>query len=219
MKTKAIIFDVNETLLDMQKLENRVNAEFDNDLAFQVWFSKLLHYSLVENDTENHHDFSQVALVTFKMCSNYFGKEYSEEQIKSILKLVKELPAYPEVFEALKNLKKDYILIALTNGNQETAEAQLKYAKIDGFFDAIYSVDVVGKFKPHKSTYQKVLSDHQLTASEVLMVAAHGWDIAGAQNAGLKTAFISRPGKSTYPLAKRPDHIAEDLENLTNILI
>ena len=100
-----------------------------------------------------------------------------------------------------------------------TVEAQLKYAKIDGFFDAIYSVDVVGKFKPHKNSYQKVLSDHQLTASEVLMVAAHGWDIAGAQNAGLKTAFISRPGKSTYPLAKRPDHIAEDLENLTNILI
>ena len=96
-----------------------------------------------------------------------------------------------------RKIKEDYHLIALTNGNQETAEAQLKYAKIDEYFNGIYSVDVVGKFKPHPSTYKKVLKDYKLKAQEAIMVAAHGWDIAGAQNAGLKTVFVARKGKSS----------------------
>ena len=60
MKIKAIIFDVNETLLNMQKLEDTVNAQLDNPLGFQAWFSKLLHYSLLENEISSHRDFSKV---------------------------------------------------------------------------------------------------------------------------------------------------------------
>ena len=115
--------------------------------------------------------------------------------------------------EAFKALKEDYHLIALTNGNQETAEAQLKYAKIDEYFNGIYSVDVVGKFKPHPSTYQKVLKDYKLKAQEAIMVAAHGWDIAGAQNAGLKTVFVARKGKSLYPLVNTADGLVKDLNH------
>ena len=218
MKIKAIIFDVNETLLDMQKLEDEINAGLGNSLGFQIWFSKLLHYSLVENEIGSHHDFSKVAFATLKMAASYFGKEFSEKEIQSLLRLVKELPAYPEVGMVLKALKEDYHLIALTNGNQETAEAQLKYAKIDEYFNGIYSVDVVGKFKPHPSTYKKVLKDYKLKAQEAIMVAAHGWDIAGAQKAGLKTVFVARKGKSLYPLVNTADGLVKDLKGLMETL-
>jgi len=218
MKIKALIFDVNETLLDTQKLKEKINLQLDNPLGFQVWFSKLLHYSLVENATDNHHDFSEVAFATLKMTANYFGKKLPENHIKSTLHLISKLPAYPEVMSALKVFKEDYRLIALTNGNQYTAEAQLKYAKISEYFDRIYSVDVVGKFKPHQSTYNKVLCDFKLEEGEAMMVAAHGWDIAGAQNAGLKTAFIAREGKNLYPLTGTSDYVAKDLKELSEML-
>ena len=66
----------------------------------------------------------------------------------------------------------------------------------------MYSVDIVGKFKPHQSTCQKVLNYYMLASYEIIMVAAHGWDILGAGKVGLKTAFIEKEGKKEYTLAK-----------------
>jgi 2-haloacid dehalogenase len=36
---------------------------------------------------------------------------------------------------------------------------------------------------------------------EMLMIAAHGWDLAGASHAGLATCFIAREGQSLYTLS------------------
>jgi hypothetical protein len=35
--------------------------------------------------------------------------------------------------------------------------------------------------------------------AQMLMIAAHGWDIAGAAHAGLATGFITREGQAIYP--------------------
>ena len=37
-----------------------------------------------------------------------------------------------------------------------------------------------------------------------MLIAAHGWDVAGAAAAGLQTAFIARKGHALYPLALKP---------------
>lgn len=43
-KPKLIVFDVNETLLDLKPLKSKVNQALGNDLAFDLWFSTLLYY-------------------------------------------------------------------------------------------------------------------------------------------------------------------------------
>ncbi len=40
----------------------------------------------------------------------------------------------------------------------------------------------------------------------------------GAENAGLQTAFVARPGKTLYPHAERPDYIVNDISELASIL-
>jgi 2-haloacid dehalogenase len=50
------------------------------------------------------------------------------------------------------------------------------------------------------------------------MVAAHGWDIAGAEKAGLQTAFIRRQGKVLFPLAEKPDYNVLDVNDLAKSL-
>ncbi len=45
----------------------------------------------------------------------------------------------------------------------------------------------------------------------MLLVAAHGWDIAGALAAGMQAAFIERKGQSLYPLATKPQYLGKDL--------
>ncbi|GED43237.1 hypothetical protein HHA02_25660 [Cobetia marina] len=53
---------------------------------------------------------------------------------------------------------------------------------------------------------------------EAMMVAAHGWDVAGAKEAGLQTTFIARPGKALFPLSKALDHVVKDVNELADIL-
>ena len=55
--------------------------------------------------------------------------------------------------------------------------------------------------------------------SECMLVAAHGWDVAGAKWAGLQTAFIARKGQQKFPLSPPPDIDVADLAALAEALI
>ncbi len=220
MKPKLLIFDVNETLLDMSPLKKSINKALKNDMAFELWFPSLLQYSLVETTIGSYHDFSKIAAATFSMTALKFELEFTEEEIKEILSPISKLKPHSEVVEALSLLQENKMkMIALTNGKPEVAQAQLKYAGIDHFFDEVISVEVVKKYKPHPDTYLHVLNKYSVEANKAMMIAAHGWDIAGAKMAGLQAAFINRPGKSHYPLAIEPEIAGSSLMEITNSLL
>lgn len=219
-KPQVLIFDVNETLLDMSPLKKAVNTALGNDLAFDIWFPTLLQYSLVETITENYTDFSAIAAATFKMAASKFDKDFSKSELTKILSPIKKLQPHHEVSQALYLLKeKGFKLVALTNGKQEVVDAQLKNAKIDQFFNDIFSVEVVKRYKPHRETYNFVLDNYKIESSEAMLIAAHGWDILGAKRAGLQTAFVSRPGESLYPLSEKPDILGQDLLEIAHLLL
>lgn len=216
---ELLIFDVNETMLDMSPLKTAITKVMENEFAFDIWFPTLLHYSLVETITGNYNNFSDIALAALNMTAGKLNKEIEEDRLKEILTKVKELPAYPDVSKTLPKLKAaGFKMVALTNGKSDVVEAQLKFAKIDHFFVEIISVDEVKAYKPAAETYNYVLRKMEVSASGAMMVAAHGWDLVGAHRAGLQTAFIQRPGKSQYPLALRADHSCRDFEELWNLL-
>lgn len=220
MKPKLILFDVNETLLDLKPLARRINVLLSNEQAFEIWFSKLLYYSLVETVSGNHEDFSNIAKATFEMTAAKFKKVIPEDEIIAVLALISKLPAHPDSREALKRLKnKGFQLVALTNGNLDVAKEQLAFAELDHFFDRIFSVNEAGAFKPSSKPYEFVLNEMKTQAAESLLVAAHGWDITGAQRAVLQTAFIAREGKFKYPLAEKPTYDCRDLNALAERLI
>jgi 2-haloacid dehalogenase len=50
--------------------------------------------------------------------------------------------------------------------------------------------------------------------SDCLLVAAHGWDVAGAAWAGMKTAFVARPGQQVFALGPAPDLCISSLAEL-----
>ena len=219
MKPILLLFDVNETLLDLKPLARRINTTLSNNLAFDLWFSSLLHYSLVETTTGNHEDFSKIAKATFEMTALKFKKVVPEEEIESILGLIKKLPPHPDTVEALQILKqRGFRLAALTNGNPTVAQEQLAFAEINPFFECVFSVDEVREFKPHSKPYLFVLDQLKVKSQEALLIAAHGWDITGAQRAGLQTAFIARDGKFKYPIAEAPTYDCKNLNELVKRL-
>ncbi|WP_031428673.1 haloacid dehalogenase type II [Flavimarina sp. Hel_I_48] len=218
-KPKLLIFDVNETLLDLKPLKEKVNEALESETGFSVWFRTLLHYSLVETTSLNYADFGEIGQATLKMVSKQFDRPLQDTEIENILSKIKELPPHTDVIEGLEQLAaQGFELAALTNGNLRTVKDQLHFAKIDHLFKGIYSVDAVQKYKPHPETYAHVLNVMNTEKENAMLVAAHGWDITGAQRAGLQTCFLERPGKFLYPLAEKPTYSIKKLTELPDLL-
>ena len=219
-KPSTIVFDVNETLLDLTDVKNKVNNTLDSKRGFKLWFTQLLQYSLVDNVTGNYHDFDAIAGATLEMTALALERELIEEDKKEILAAMKSLPPYDDVKEGLQLLKDaGFRLVTLTNSAKDTLQQQLKYAGLTNYFEATLSVDDFKLYKPHTEVYKKTLSKLGVSPQESLMVAAHGWDIAGALAAGMQAGFIERKGQGLYPLAPPPQYIGKDLVVIAHAII
>ncbi len=219
-KPSVIIFDVNETLLDMSPLKKKVNDLLNSDKGFQIWFGMLLQHSLVDNCTYNYHNFTAIADATINMAAKALEVEIEETDKKEALQSIKELSAYDDVPKGLRQLKENgFRLATLTNSPLDTLIAQLQNAKLTQYFEATLSIDSIKKYKPALETYKWAADQLQVNPSEAMLVAAHGWDIAGALQAGLQTGFIERKGQSLYPLSQKPEFSGKDLNEIANKII
>ena len=220
-KPTVILFDVNETMLDMSPLKKKINNLLGTSKGFRIWFGMLLQYSLVDNCTNSYHDFVTIAGTTLSMAAEGLKKSLTEMQKKEALATIKQLSAYPDVPKGLKTLKENgFRLATLTNSPAATLTAQLKYAGLTEYFEQTLSIDTIKKYKPALETYKWAAEQLSVNSTEVMLVAAHGWDIAGALQAGLQAAFIERKGQSLYTLSPSPQIVGKNLvEVVQKILI
>jgi 2-haloacid dehalogenase len=97
---------------------------------------------------------------------------------------------------------------ALSNNPLPALQEQLRHAGLSPLFDEIMSVDEASALKPTPEVYSFAAARFRLPPSSIWMIAAHGWDIAGAMRAGLHGAFVARPGQRADPFA--PPELARD---------
>jgi 2-haloacid dehalogenase len=204
-KPVLLVFDVNETLLDLGGMAGEINKTFQDEGAFKQWFALTLQYSLVDDVTGSYHDFGTIADATMRMTAQLLGKELPEAERKRLLKLILTAPAHPDVVEGLTRLKQaGYRMVTLTNSTGKVVTQQLKNAGLARFFEASISIDEFKAYKPQLAAYKLALRKLDVKPEQAMLIAAHGWDIAGAADAGLQSAFIARKGHVLYPLAPLP---------------
>lgn len=219
MSLPILVFDVNETLLSLERLRVHFERLFDGK-ALDEWFGQLLQLAFVSTILENYQDFSILADAALRMVADRFGVALDAQQRSQILRTMAELEPHPDVAPALEMLRDHgFRLVALTNSADTVARKQLANARLDTAFEKIYSVQSVRKFKPHPATYAYVAGDLDVAAEQMILIASHGWDIAGAMHAGLGAAFVARPGKVLSPAQPAPPFIAADLRELAQTLM
>lgn len=216
-KPNVLVFDVNETLLDLAPLKASVSKALGGreELA-PLWFSTMLHYSLVHTLCEKYHSFGEIGAAALKMLADSQGIELEyQDAMDAVIKPILSLPPHPDVVAGLKTLAEDgFRIVSLTNSSAEAAEAQLGNAGLSDLIEKRYSVESVKKYKPHMDTYRMVTRDLGARPEQTMMVAAHAWDLAGAMQAGLQTAFIERPHTALYPKMEKPDYVVKDVPEL-----
>lgn len=219
-KPAVILFDVNETLMDMTPLQKKINSLLASKRGFRIWFGLLLQYSLVDNCTNTYHDFSTIADSAIDMAAKALQAKVDENKKKEALALIKQLPSHPDVKKGLALLKEaGFRLATLTNSPMTTLTAQLGFSGLTDYFEATLSIGAVEKYKPSPEAYQYAASTLGVDLKDIVMVAAHGWDITGAIHAGMKSAFIERKGQSLYPLTAKPNYIGKDLIEIAKAII
>ena len=134
--------------------------------------------------------------------------EISQSDAKqTIKKYITALPPHADVKPALNALKdKGFTLVALSNSSINGLAEQLRFANIKDCFDHILSTETIHTYKPHASVYHWACKHVSALPSEVMMVAAHGWDVSGASNLGELHQLLAHWGDAAVPVQTGPRH-------------
>ncbi len=218
----TIVFDVNETLLDITGLEPLFQRLFGNAGVLREWFAELILYSQTITLSGLYTPFGDLAGGILRMVAENKGVAVHDGDVAELTSLIGSMPAHADVKPALTSLRDaGFTLVTLTNSAPSPSPTPLEKAGIASFFDDHFSVADVGMFKPHPSTYQLVADRLEVGTSDTCMVACHIWDTIGAQAVGCQGAFIARPHNSVLkaPEVPKPDFFSEDLIDLANQII
>jgi 2-haloacid dehalogenase len=215
-----IVFDVNETLLDLAPIRDGFAATFGDRTLASVWFGQLLKLSFVASMTGRYRPFTELAVAAFDMVADAAGLTVAPGERDAIVGRLRSLPPHPDTEPGLRLLREaGFRMAALTNSPRATAEAQLEHASLDFYLERIMSVDMVRIFKPSPVVYEAAAAELGVPIGDLVMVAAHDWDVAGAMAAGARGAFVARPGQVLDPGQPRPEIVAADITEVARELV
>ena len=146
----------------------------------------------------------------------------SESDLRFLTHCWHRLSPWPDAIEGLRRLRKKYIIGPLSNGNLSLLVNLAKFAELP--WDVVFGADLFRHYKPDPETYLGVCNFLGLQPGEVIMAAAHNYDLKAARALGLRTAFIPRPAEygpgQTTDLApvEAWDILADDLVDLAEKL-
>lgn len=220
MHQATVLFDINETLLDLSALKPKFATLFGHEQYTETWFAMLLHASTVCVNTKVKTDFAELASIALQTLADKHRVSLSTSTSTAILGSFATLPAHIDVKEALTTLKQaGFRVVALSNSSQSLLDTQISNAGLATHFDQLISVQSAQTFKPDSKAYQFAAQTLNRQPDEMRLVACHDWDIHGALSAGLKGAFIRRHNTTYHPLYHQADIIGDDLRKIAEQII
>ena len=220
LKQKTILFDINETVLNLSLLKPKFKKVFNDESIVTIWFSMLLHSSTVTALTGVKSTFATLAADMLDNVAVRQGIILSSEDRNEILATFANLAAHNDVKSALTTLKDNgYRTVAFSNSSLDLITQQIKNAGLSTFFDQVISVESTGSFKPDPKVYQFVAEQLKQPIGTLRLVATHDWDTHGAMSAGMLAAYINRSGAPYHPQYKQPNIIADNMNELVEKII
>ena len=222
VRPSILVFDVNETLLDIEAIAPLFARVFGDSQVLREWFGQLVLYSGVVTLSGVYENFFVLGQGVLRMLGDIHKVDIHSSDIDELRTRMLNMPAHPDVPEGLCLLNNaGFRLVTLTNSPPHPKGSPLERAGIAHFFEREFSVDAVRQFKPAPKVYQMVASMLDAPLGSICMVAAHVWDTIGAQSAGYSAALLTRSGNAPLMVEglPQPDCIAGNLPELARQLI
>lgn len=218
----VLVFDVNETLIDIESLAPLFTELFGEQRVLREWFAQLVMYSMSATLADRYVDFSTLAQGVLRMVGDTHRVVIRDDDLHRLKSGLLTMPAHPDAAEGLAKLRDNgFRLVTLTNSppNPDGPTA-LQSSGLAEFFEQQLSVDACRAFKPAPAVYRYASETLGVAPAECMMVAAHVWDTLGAQNVGFSAALITRPGNPPLPVdgLPQPDLVVTDMRQLADAL-
>ena len=212
------MFDVNETLVDIESLTPLFERIFGDGRAMREWFGQVLTYSMTVTMSGSYVDFFTLGQGALRMLASIHQVNVTDDDERKLKQSMLTMPPHPDVAAGLEAMRRNgFRLVTLSNSppNPDGANS-IEHAGLAHFFEQQLSVDACRAFKPAVTAYRYACEQLSVAPADCMMVAAHAWDTMGAQAAGFSGALITRPGNATLPVSglPQPTIIATDLRDL-----
>ena len=109
-------------------------------------------------------------------------------------------------------------MVALTNGTESNTRVLLERSRRDRHVESMLTTEAGRAYKPHRAVYEHAVTQLDLPADRVTLIAAHAWDAVGARNAGLDTIWVTRLER-VWPLPVAEPTRAADLQAAADALL
>jgi 2-haloacid dehalogenase len=220
-KRPIVVFDVNETLLDLDSIRPTFERIFSDPAALRSWFAGLITYSEALTLAGVYVPFTDIGGAVLRMLAATRGITIDDADSAELTDRFATMPPHPEVPAALRRLRDHgFRLFTLTDNTLEISGRQLEHAGVIELFERRFSVDEsVRRHKPAQEAYHAVAEALELYPGDICLVACHTWDTLGALAAGWQAGLILREGNAPLDVGPQPNYIGDDLDAIADQLI
>jgi 2-haloacid dehalogenase len=220
-KIHNIVFDCNETILDLTTIAPVFQRLFGSPGAMRLWFQELITYSQALTIADVYVPFTDIGGAVLDKIAASKGVKITPVDRQELTDRFATMPPYPEVPGALQRLKAaGFRLFTLTDNTAAISGRQLTHGGLVDLFDRRFSVDDTAKrHKPAPEAYADVARALGVSASDMCRVACHTWDTIGAQAAGWEAGLIKRINNDVLDTAAQPQYVGEDLNIVADQII
>src|ERR1700728_3632101 len=216
-----IVFDVNETLLDLEAIRPTFDRIFNDPAAMRLWFAGLITYSEALTLAGVYVPFTDIGGAVLRMLAATRDITISDADARELTNRFATMPPHPDVPPALRRLREHgFRLFTLTDNTLEISGRQLEAAGVIDVFERRFSVDeTVKRHKPAQEAYHSVGAALEGDPGNICLIAPHVWDTIGALAAGWQAALILREGNAPLDVGPQPNYIGKDLDEIADQLI
>ena len=179
MTTRAILFDLDGTLLEWRRGYREILAETFETVASEVRAEWIEQYNDAFYESFEAHEPNPVrrAFASVTACSR------SDQLAEELRRREARACTPPEgAYRDLERLSTDYSLGVLTNGVPEWQRYKLREHDLERYFDAVVASYEAGAHKPNPAPYRT--AERRLSADSYAMIGDDETDVSGAENVG-----------------------------------
>ncbi len=204
---------VREEISDVLGLTESFGASVD-----ELWRRKQLQYSYQSAQMGEYETFWEITSKALDYSLDFYSIDATSDETERLMKSYDSLDPFSDTLDALNSLSDGYRLAVLSNGNPEMLERLAENTGIDGYVDDIISADEVSDFKPSPVVYENAADRLDRQIGNCRLVSSNAWDIAGASQAGMATAWVNRKTEPEERVGGEPDLVVESLSDLAEEL-
>ncbi|MEH2330123.1 HAD family hydrolase [Nostoc sp.] len=226
MSYKAIIFDLDNTLLNFELCERQAILRALKDCAVSLdlnGVSKTIFLQVFETYNSKYWRqrdiFSPNELIEMSYRSTLAQLDIQTDQISNLSQSFWHIFNHfavmePDVNEVLTILARNYRLAVITNGFVSAQLPRMQAAGIEHFFEAVVVSEAIGFAKPSPEIFHHALSRLNLIPEQVIYVGdSLKHDYAGATQVKMDFCYYNRKNQN-LPQEAKPKFMISELLNL-----